>query len=186
MPHRAWQLIDLVGQENAATMMRQSVHYCVSLEKNQKFVEMVSPRATCWPVRWTSTGWPSKPLGTRTADDGTLEALSQTIFKSHPGAGGGSRRGRAGRGFLAGHGRRKPCRWRATSSCFAIPVAGRIRSQRGKPEGSVHGDSIGVHACDNDQCLAEHGRRSPTSGIAAACLIMAAYQVARDRTGRAD
>src|SRR5204863_9845105 len=49
MPHRAWQLIDLVGKENAETLLRQSVHYCVQLEKNQNFVAMCQPARDVLP-----------------------------------------------------------------------------------------------------------------------------------------
>ena len=53
----------------------------------------------------------------------------------------------------------------------------------GKPIGSVHGDSIGVHACDSanawrNMALAANPRNT------FACLILAAYQVAHDRTAR--
>jgi hypothetical protein len=53
----------------------------------------------------------------------------------------------------------------------------------GKPIGSVHGDSIGVHACDSanawrNMALAANARNT------FACLILAAYQVALDRTAR--
>src|SRR4029077_7115730 len=84
MPHRAMQLIDLVGDANAATMLRQSVHYCVQLEKNQKFVEMCQPARDILARLMDQYRLASNPLGTRTAEDGPLEALSQTIFKSTP------------------------------------------------------------------------------------------------------
>jgi hypothetical protein len=54
----------------------------------------------------------------------------------------------------------------------------------GKPSGSVHGDSIGVHASDavnawpNTACAVD-----PRN--AATCLILASYEVARDRQARA-
>jgi hypothetical protein len=52
-----------------------------------------------------------------------------------------------------------------------------------KPIGSVHGDSIGVHACDSANAwrnLARVARPRNTF----ACLILGAYQVALDRTNR--
>jgi hypothetical protein len=53
----------------------------------------------------------------------------------------------------------------------------------GKPIGSVHGDSIGVHACDSanawrNLALVSNARNSFAS------LILGAYQVALDRTAR--
>jgi hypothetical protein len=53
----------------------------------------------------------------------------------------------------------------------------------GKPIGSVHGDSIGVHACDSAGAwrnLARVARPRNTF----ACLILGAYQAALDRVNR--
>src|SRR5258705_5901825 len=32
LPHRAWDLLDVIGSEHAHTLLRQSVHYCVQSE----------------------------------------------------------------------------------------------------------------------------------------------------------
>jgi hypothetical protein len=54
----------------------------------------------------------------------------------------------------------------------------------GKPPGSVHGDSIGVHASDAVNAWRNMSRVvNPRN--AAACLILAGYEVARDRQARA-
>jgi hypothetical protein len=53
----------------------------------------------------------------------------------------------------------------------------------GKPVGSVHGDSIGVHACDSANAWRQMARvGGPRQN--AACLILGAYQVALDRVER--
>jgi hypothetical protein len=53
----------------------------------------------------------------------------------------------------------------------------------GKPMGSVHGDSIGVHACDSANAWRNLARVSNTRNCFAS-LILGAYQVALDRTAR--
>jgi hypothetical protein len=53
----------------------------------------------------------------------------------------------------------------------------------GKTVGSVHGDSIGVHACDSANAWRNMARVT-NSRNTFACLILGAYQVALDRTGR--
>jgi hypothetical protein len=53
----------------------------------------------------------------------------------------------------------------------------------GKPVGSVHGDSIGVHASDS-ACAWRNLARVSNARNTYACLILGAYQVALDRTGR--
>ena len=55
--------------------------------------------------------------------------------------------------------------------------------QPGKPEGSVHGDSIGVHASDS----AHAWRNIAVAGLPLhrnTAILLAAYQVAKDRTER--
>ena len=53
----------------------------------------------------------------------------------------------------------------------------------GKPVGSVHGDSIGVHACDSANAWRNMARVTNNRNTFA-CLILGAYQVAIDRTNR--
>jgi hypothetical protein len=55
--------------------------------------------------------------------------------------------------------------------------------QPNKPEGSVHGDSIGVHACDSAHAWRQIAEASsPRNRMAS--LVLAGYQVALDRTAR--
>src|SRR5207237_4431531 len=53
----------------------------------------------------------------------------------------------------------------------------------GKPPGSVHGDSIGVHASDSARAWRNLARVSNARNTFA-CLILGAYQVAFDRVNR--
>ena len=53
----------------------------------------------------------------------------------------------------------------------------------GKPLGSVHGDSIGVHACDSANAWRNMARVSNARNTFAS-LILGAYQVAHDRVAR--
>ena len=53
----------------------------------------------------------------------------------------------------------------------------------GKPIGSVHGDSIGVHACDSANAWRQMARE-PNRRNTFACLILGAYQAALDRANR--
>jgi hypothetical protein len=182
MPHRAWQLIDLVGKENAETLLRQSVHYCVQLEKNQKFVEMCQPARDVLASLIDQYKLASKPLGNRTAEDGPLEALSQTIFKATPAQAAEAVAAALAEGF-------SPATVAEAISLagnqLVLRDSGRRANQvsKGKPEGSVHGDSIGVHACDTINAWRNMALVANQKN-AAACLIMAGYQVARDRTAR--
>jgi hypothetical protein len=53
----------------------------------------------------------------------------------------------------------------------------------GKPMGSVHGDSIGVHACDSAGAWRNLARAAQPRNTFA-CLVLGAYQVALDRVER--
>ena len=53
----------------------------------------------------------------------------------------------------------------------------------GKPIGSVHGDSIGVHACDSAGAWRNLARAARPRNTFA-CLILGAYQAALDRGNR--
>src|SRR5205085_6600859 len=56
-------------------------------------------------------------------------------------------------------------------------------AQANKPVGSVHGDSIGVHACDSANAWRNMARvGNPRNTVA--CLVLGAYQVAYDRVER--
>jgi hypothetical protein len=184
MPHRSWELLDLVGKEHAETMLRQSVHYCVNLEKNAKFVDYVRPARELLPRLLDQYRLLSKPLGAREADDKTLEALSQTIFESTASLAAEAAAAALAEGF-------SPATVGEAISIAANQLVLRDSGRRAnmaskeKPVGSVHGDSIGVHACDSinawrNMSLVSNQRNS------AACLIMAAFQVANDRTARGE
>jgi hypothetical protein len=60
---------------------------------------------------------------------------------------------------------------------------GRPPQAESPPIGSVHGDSIGVHACDSANAWRNMSRAGNPRNIFA-CLILGAYQVALDRAQR--
>jgi hypothetical protein len=172
LPYRAWELLSLVGEEHAHTLLRQSVRFCV---KEQ-------PR-----------GGPSKVLtkvlddhkllgrtpGDRAADDAWIDSLSQTIFSSSPEQAADAVAAALAEGFSPD----------AVGEAMALAAnqlvlrdTGRNVRQEwpGKPIGSVHGDSVGVHASDSANAWRNMARvGSPRNMFA--CLILGAYQVAQDR-----
>jgi hypothetical protein len=184
MPHRSWELLDLVGKEHAETMLRQSVHYCVNIEKNQKAVEMYGPFRSLLPKLIDQYKLLSKPLGTQTADDAVLEALSQTIFKATAAQAADAVAAALADGF-------SPATVGEAISIAANQLVLRDSGRRAnqaskeKPVGSIHGDSIGVHACDTVNAWRNMAEVSNQRN-AVACVILAAYQVANDRTARGE
>ena len=123
-----------------------------------------------------------KSPGTRTADDKWLDQFSQTIFKSTPEQAADAAAGALADGF-------SPAVIGEAISLAANQLVLRDMGRRpseeiaGKPLGSVHGDSIGVHACDSANAWRNLARVSNPRNTFA-CLILGAYQMALDRTNR--
>ena len=178
LPYRAWDLLDLVGQEHAHTLLRQSVRYCIKAESwtNPDHATAILPKLL------EEHKLLDRSPGTRAAEDSWVDQLSQTIFKSTPEQSAEAAASALAEGF-------SPAVIGEAISLAANQLVlrdmGRAPSQEslGKPPGSVHGDSIGVHACDS-ACAWRNLARVSNARNTFACLILGAYQVALDRTNR--
>ncbi len=175
---RAWGLVDFVGAERAHTMLRQSVRFCVNARGTASRHDKIQAQL---PKVIDQFGLLGKKPGTRTVDDAWVTRFADTIFRSTPEQAVEATAAALGEGITA----------EAVSQAIGLAANhlitredGRIKTEGGyKPVGSIHGDSIGVHACDSFHAwrhLAKSGgRRTQVSS-----LILAAYQVARDRVVR--
>jgi hypothetical protein len=123
-----------------------------------------------------------RTAGTREAEDHWVDELSLTIFKSTPEQAGEAAAAALAEGF-------SPAAVGEAVSLAANQLILRDQGRRpqeeqpGKPLGSVHGDSIGVHACDSAGAWRNLARVSHPRNTFA-CLILGASQVALDRTNR--
>lgn len=179
LPYRAWDLLDLIGKEHAETLLRQSVRYCLA-----------------WGSPGTSAGDPPKLQprifdehhlhdarpGQREVDDAWIEKMSQTIFDGTPQQAADAAAAALADGIAP----------EAVGQAISLAANQLILRDVGrtardevafKPIGSVHGDSIGVHACDSANAWRNLARVTNTRNQFA-CLILGAYQVAYDRTDR--
>lgn len=181
LPLRAWELADLVGAEHAHTLLRQSVRYCAKSERQ-------SPGMRAFGIREVLPGLLEahhllgRAPGERAADDAWIQALTRTLLQSTPEQAAEAAATALAEGFA-------PAALGEAMSLAANQLllrdAGRTEREvrPGKLLGSVHGDSIGLHACDSAaawRLLARAG----TPHHAFACTIAGAYQVALDRTAR--
>ncbi|WP_372898343.1 hypothetical protein [Stieleria sp.] len=144
---RAWLAIDLIGQQHASTLLRQSVHFCLQDSKNR--LEKGRPDPELWvllPKLLDQYKLIGKPVGTRRGDDQWIEELAWTFFRSNR-----SQAADAAAQVLAeGY---EPDQIGEAMSIAAnlllLHDPGRSRDQDGdKVKGSVHGASVGVHASD--------------------------------------
>jgi len=172
LPYRAYELSGLIGKEHAHTLLRQSVHYCV-----KEYTQGDATRIL--PAMLEAHKLLDRQPGDRAADDAWIESLSQTIFAGSPESAADAAGAALAEGF-------SPAAVREAISLAASQLVlrdpGRSARQEwpGKPIGSVHGDSVGVHACDSANAWCNMSSvGSPRNTFA--CLILGALQVAQDR-----
>ena len=181
LPYRAWDLLGLIGKDQAHTMLRQSVRYCVRAESWNHNGSYDEPR-TLLPKVLDEYKLMGCTPGDRKAGDAWLEEFSQTIFKSSPQQAAAAAAAALAEGISpadVGEG--------ITLAANQLILRDMGRTPRdevpGKPLGSVHGDSIGVHACDSANAWRNLSRvANPRNCVAS--LILGAYQVALDRVDR--
>ncbi len=178
LPYRAWDMQEIVGTEHALTLLRQSLRYCIRAESQRR-------------AEWNEHGTMlvglldeyklngSQP-GTIQADDAFVEHLSQTFATASP-----SDSAKAAASALA-EGVDPTAIGEAISLAASLLVlrdGGRLpqHEDRLKPPGCVHGDSVGVHASDAANAWRNLARVSSGRNVFA-CVIIGAWQVARDRS----
>src|SRR5436190_16339369 len=144
LPYRAWDLLGLIGKDQALTLLRQSVRYCVKAESWQHTATWDEPRALL-PKMLEEHKLLGRSPGDRKAEDSWVEQLSQTIFKSTPQEAAGAVAAALAEGM-------SPADLGEAITLAANQLVlrdlGRAPKDEvpRKPVGSVHGDSIGAHA----------------------------------------
>jgi hypothetical protein len=181
LPYRSWDLLDLIGYEHANTLLRQSLHYCVKSERDGWMKGNSEPR-TLLPKLLDEHKLLGRSAGQRAADDAWVENMSKTIFSSSPAVAADATAAALAEGMT----------YEAVGEAIALAAnqlilrdIGRTARdvQPNKPVGSVHGDSIGVHACDAANAW-QNIVRACDRRNAVASLILGAYEVALDRVAR--
>ena len=181
LPYRAWDLLDIVGHEHAHTMLRQSVRYCLKAEQGARNPVWDEPR-TLLPRMLEKHGLLGRTPGTRVAEDAWVDALNTTLLKSTPEQAADAAGAALAEGF-------SPDAVGEAISLAANQLVLRDLGRppqhetAGKPVGSVHGDSIGVHASDSANAWRNMARVSNARNTFA-CLILGAYQMALDHKQR--
>ncbi len=179
LPFRAWDMQEIVGTQHALTLLRQSLRYCVRLEPHRR-------------ADWDEHGKMLVSLldefhlngqspGTKPAEDGFVEHLSQTFATASPMDAARAAASALGEGFqptVVGEA------ISLAASLLVLRDGGRLPQweDRLKPAGCVHGDSVGVHASDAANAWRNLAKVSSGRNVFA-CLIIGAWQVARDRSG---
>jgi len=172
---RSWATLELTGREQALTLLRQSVRFCIDAEKsNIDRKRPVSGIRALLPKLLDQYRLVGKKPGSRKADDPWMEKLCQAIY-----AGSRDQAADAVAAALA-EGMTTEDVGEAISLAanrLVLRDPGRDRESAGKPVGSVHGASVGVHASDAANAWRNIARVS-TQRNSVASLIVAAYHTA--------
>src|SRR5262249_38745291 len=81
---RAWALLDLTGKEQAHTLLRQSVRYCVDSEKPIANAATKPHVRKVLPKLLDQHRLLSRPPGARKGEDAWVEQMAQTILTGNP------------------------------------------------------------------------------------------------------
>jgi hypothetical protein len=182
LPYRAWALLDIVGREQAHTLLRQSVRYCVKSERDWKHSAETDETRTILPRLFDHYHLPRNSAGTKRPGDEWVASMCKTLFEVSAPRAADAVAAALSDGIDANDVGEAIS---LAANQLVLRDAGRPErwASPGKPPGSVHGDSIGVHACDAVNAWRNMSRVvNPRN--AAACLILAGYEVARDRQAR--
>jgi hypothetical protein len=144
---RAWDTLSFTGKEHAHTLLRQSVRYCVHHEQNR--LNRGHPESEIrrvLPKLLDQHKLLAKPLGQRSAEDSWVEQLAQQIFAGSRAQAAEAVAAALAEGFSP----------QAVGDAISLAANLLVLHDPGrkqyttpeKPAGSVHGDSVGVHASD--------------------------------------
>jgi hypothetical protein len=170
---RAWEVLDFIGKDHARDMLRQTVRFCSDPRHSGRGghpIQKVLPRLL------EAHKLLSARPGSKKVDDAWVEKLAKTVYAD--------RQEKAAEDVAAAlaDGVDPDAISEALSLAGTMLVLGdpgrpKAWAQPNKPEGSVHGDSVGVHASD-----AANGWRHIAKVASArntfASLIAAAYHTA--------
>jgi hypothetical protein len=173
---RAWAILDVAGKDQAHTLLRQSVRFCVNEEQEIRKRGRQPEIRTVLPKLLDQYHLLGRPLGNRQAEDDWVEHLAETIY-----SGNGAHAADAAAAALA-EGMSPEVVGEAISLAanrlvLCDPGRRKEHASPGKPEGSVHGASVGVHASDAANAWRNIARVSDVRNTIAS-LIVGAYHTA--------
>ncbi len=167
---RAWAMLDFTGKEHAHTLLRQSVLFCCNENRSGK----PSAIQTQLPKLMDQHKLAGRKLGTRDGDDAWVAELAKVVY------GGGRDKAADAVAAALAEG------FAPASISDAINLAanqlllndpGRTKADGAKQIGSVHGDSVGLHASDAANAWRNIAKVSNHRNTVAA-LIVGAYHTA--------
>lgn len=175
---RAWAMLDFTGPEHAHTLLRQTVLFCCKENRQGKPVAI----QTQLPKLMDQYKLAGKKPGTRAADTKWVEDLAKIIY------GGGREKAADAAAAALAEGFSPDAIAEATAlaaNTLLLNDPGRPKqyANDAKPPGSVHGDSVGLHASDAANAWRQIARVSNARNTFAS-LIVGAYHTAGQDGGQ--
>jgi hypothetical protein len=173
---RAWLAIDLVGQEHANTLLRQSVQFCLKASESRIRDQRPDPELwTLVPKLLDQYKLLSGSLGKRQGDDEWVEQLAWTFFQGNRSQAADA----AGQALADGFAPDQVAEaMSVAANLLLLHDPGRKKDGDGdKVKGSVHGASVGVHASDAANAWRNISRVSDRRNTVAS-LLVGAYHTA--------
>jgi hypothetical protein len=170
---RAWEVLDFIGKDHAREMLRQTVRFCSDPKHTNPGVHPI--RAVLPRLLEEHKLLSAKP-GSKKVDDGWVEKVANAVYRDSQAKAAETVAAALADGVdpeavseaisLAG-------------TMLVLGDPGRLKqwASPNKPEGSVHGDSVGVHASDAANGW-RHIARVASARNTFASLIAAAYHTA--------
>jgi hypothetical protein len=172
---RAYDTLRVAGEQNALTLLRQSVRFCIDEDGARVRRGGAVPEIQALlPKLMEEHKLEARERGTRKADDAWIESLGKIVFA----CGSADVAQQVAEALSDGF---DPEDVGAALSLAAAKLLlhdpGRSQEEPGKPVGSMHGASVGVHASDAANAW-RHIARIGSARNAFASLITGAYHTA--------
>jgi hypothetical protein len=168
---RAMDTLELTGNEWANCLLRQSIRYCANSEKHiQANKGQASPIRQVLPALLDQYKLLGRELGNRTGDDQWISELADAIFRGTREQSANAVAQSLVEGFSP----------EAVGEAISIAANRLVLHDPGrpqkwanaeKPEGSCHGDSVGVHASDAANAWRNIVRVSSPRNVVASLLV---------------
>ena len=182
LAYRSWDMMRLTGEENAHVLLRQALRHCIDRDEGRRRRGRSAPSIrTLLPELMDAYGLNRPSTPKRRLDRKELDELAQFIFAS-----GKDEAARRVAAELAAGVSRDDIGEALSLAAVRLLLhdPGRSSGEKGKPKGSVHGASVGLHA--SDSANAWRGIADETGPVNAnACLVTAAWHTA-GQSGRMD
>jgi hypothetical protein len=166
---RAWAMLDFTGKEHAHTLLRQSVLFCCNERGGRSSaIQKILPKLM---DQYNLAG---KKLGARDGDDAWVEALAKVIY------GDGREKAADAVAAALAEGFSPACisdAMNLAANQLLLCDPGRGQPDGAKQKGSVHGDSVGLHASDAANAWRNIAKVSNNRNTVAA-LIVGAFHTA--------